>query len=202
MKKDKQNDFDDDIFIRIQKLKQALQEITQGKVFSDISPNCSPEIEEQFLSNVLSYEQADQVPLFDVLIKAGLPLPSPKELNEPQLLSTLWDVIQSLSLLKVYILNTNHLSDRELYVELWDDLLREPTVLMPSNPNYFYHIDLVGSGSEADIFLYLKYYAGEEERQQWKAEWPEDKIPEHEAPPYDRDRYLPQPDYSGELPII
>jgi hypothetical protein len=54
------------------------------------------------------------------------------------------------------------------------------------------NIDLVGSGSPEDVHLYLKHYAEEETRQQWAKDWPEDVIPEHENPPYDRDRHLPQ----------
>jgi hypothetical protein len=53
-------------------------------------------------------------------------------------------------------------------------------------------IDLVGSGNEEDNQIFLKYYAEEKHREQWASDWPEDLLPEHEEPPFDRDRFLPQ----------
>ena len=55
------------------------------------------------------------------------------------------------------------------------------------------HLDLVGSGSEEDIALWLKYYADEETRVQWARDFPDMVVPPHENPPYDRDRQLPKP---------
>jgi hypothetical protein len=51
---------------------------------------------------------------------------------------------------------------------------------------------LTGSGSTEDTDLYLKYYASEDLRRQWAADFPGDEMPEHEEPPFDRDCYLPQ----------
>ncbi len=48
------------------------------------------------------------------------------------------------------------------------------------------------SGSERDIHAWLKYYADEETRQRWAEDFPNDVVPPHEDPPYDRDRHLPQ----------
>jgi hypothetical protein len=84
------------------------------------------------------------------------------------------------------------LSDRELYEFLWRDALREAIKDLPLTATSVWHIDLVGSGSAEDTNLYLKYYASEDIRQQWTADFPEDEMPEHEEPPFDRDRHLPQ----------
>lgn len=48
------------------------------------------------------------------------------------------------------------------------------------------------SGSERDIPAWPKYYADEETRQCWAKDFPNDVVPPHEDPPYDRDRHLPQ----------
>ena len=106
----------------------------------------------------------------------------------------MWEVIRGLALLGAYLHNTDHLSDRELYEYLWTDALREPAVLQPTDPDFAYHFDLIGSGSEEDTRLYLKYYADEKERRSWAKEWPEDILPDHEQPPFDRDRQLPTPE--------
>lgn len=43
-----------------------------------------------------------------------------------------------------------------------------------------------------DSQTYLKYYADEKARVKWGHDWPGEKIPKHEEPPFDRDRFLPQ----------
>ena len=89
--------------------------------------------------------------------------------------------------LGVYLLHTNHLSDRGLY-----EYLRDEAVLFPENPSYAYMIDLAGSSSDADNQIYLKHYADEEYRNQWAHDWPSEPMPPHEDPPFDRDSSLPQ----------
>ena len=106
------------------------------------------------------------------------------------------------SLLGTFLHNTNHLSDRELYTELWQEELREPTVLMPENAAFAWHIDMIGSGSEEHLALYMKYYADEEERRNWLKEWPKDVLPEREDPPYDRDRLLPRAEARTAGPVM
>ena len=49
-----------------------------------------------------------------------------------------------------------------------------------------------GSGSDEDNELYLKYYADEDYRQRWHKDWPNDVIPPHVDPPYNRDSKLPK----------
>ncbi|HEY3128064.1 MAG TPA: hypothetical protein VGL91_01275 [Acidobacteriota bacterium] len=182
---------------RIEKLRKKVESLGGSSTF--ISDDCPSEIEENFLKHVIAYEEAAEVPLFDTLLSSGISLPRPEELGEEQLTAKLWELINALSLLRVYLDSTNHLSDRELYTKLWCDVLREPTVLIPDQPSFSYHLDMVGSGSEEDIALYLKYYADEDYRQDWAKDWPDDPVPPHETPPFDRDRHLPQSDMDEPL---
>jgi hypothetical protein len=156
------------------------------------SEDCPDEIHEKFLENVLAFETAPQTPLFDALVKNGIQLPAPQEVDDARLAATLWDVIRGMALFGAYLHSTDHLSDRELYHRLWAEILREPTVLMPEDPNFTQHIDIIGGCSKEDIQLYLKFYADEEARQRWVERYPSDVIPAHETPPYDRDRHLPR----------
>jgi hypothetical protein len=98
-------------------------------------------------------------------------------------------------LLLVFVEQTDHLSDRELYTHLWTESLREETKATALNANSAYHIQILGGCSEEDMQLYLKYYAEDDFCEQWQKDWPNDPIPAHEDPPYDRDRLLPKPDY-------
>lgn len=177
---------------RIDKLKGQAAELTGGRMNASVSPDCPPEIEEQFWEHVVAFEQADGVPLSDLLIERGVSLPPPEELDDAQLTEKLREVIHALAGLGTYLHSTDHLTDRDLYTHLWSESLREPTVIMPENPDFAYHIDLVGSGSEEDILLYMKHYADEETRRRWAADWPDDLLPDHEPAPFDRDRHLPQ----------
>ena len=119
-------------------------------------------------------------------------LPSPENLNDTELTAKLWEVIKALALLRVYLSHTDHLSDRELYTNLWNESLREELVLQPTDASFACHIDLISSGSEEDNNINLKYYADEDERTRWAQEWPGEPLPNHERLPFDRDQHLPQ----------
>jgi hypothetical protein len=106
----------------------------------------------------------------------------------------LWEVIGALARMRVFINQTNHLNDRELYTLLSREVLREETPMLTFDPDSAWHLDLLGSGSEEDTYLYLKYYADEDWRRQWLADFSDYEMPAHEDPPYDRDRRLPQSD--------
>ena len=122
-------------------------------------------------------------------------LPPPDSLNDEELTAKLWEIIQKLALLHVFIEETDHLNDRELYTHLWTDSLREEVKALPMVANSTHHIQMLGSGSEEHNLVYLKYYADDVSRQHWQEDFPSDPIPRHEDPPYDRDRLLPEPNY-------
>jgi hypothetical protein len=150
------------------------------------------DLEEEFLRQVLEYETAEPVSLFRLLENSGLDLPVLEDLDDASLPKKLKEIIERMAGLGAYLLHTDHLSDRELYRYLYDDGLREEAVLFPENASYAYMIDLTGSGSDEDNQVYLKYYADEQQRQRWALDWPDDAIPDHEEPPFDRDAYLPK----------
>jgi hypothetical protein len=180
---------------RIEDLKQRAKELSGGQMEVSSIDDYPAEVEESFWKHVVDYEEAPWTTNFQQLENAGVSLPSPDSLNDEELTAKLWEIIQKLALLHVFIEQTDHLSDRELYAHLWNNSLREETKTFPLAANSAYHIQLLGSGSEEDILLYLKYYADDDWRQQWHKDWPNDPIPAHEDPPYDRDRLLPKPNY-------
>ena len=174
---------------RIAKLRQELEKLGGSAMSLEAMP---ADMEEEFLRQVLEYETAEPITLFRLLENCGVEIPTPDQLDDAALAAKLNEIVERMASLGAYVLHTNHLTDRELYNYLYVDGLREEAVLFPENPSYAYLIDLTGSGSDTDNQLYLRYYADEEHRRRWAHDWPDDPMPEHEDPPFDRDRYLPQ----------
>ena len=174
---------------RINKLRAELEKLCGSTSTLESMP---ADMEEEFLRHVLEYETAEQISLLRLLENSGLEVPPPESLDDDALKIKLKEIIDRMAAVGSYLLHTNHVSDRDLYEYLYHEALREETVLFPENPSYAYMIDLTGSGSEDDNQTYLKYYADEEYRRQWAHDWPDDRMPEHEEPPFDRDRFLPQ----------
>ena len=174
---------------RIAKLRQEVEKLGGGTMSLESMP---ADMEEEFLRHVLEYESAEPISLLRLLENSGLEVPPPDRFDDEQLAIKLKEIVERMASLGAYLLHTDHLSDRALYEYLYQDGLREEAVLFPENPSYAYMIDLTGSGSEEDNQTYLTYYADEEYRRQWTHDWPDDQLPDHEDPPFDRDRFLPQ----------
>jgi hypothetical protein len=180
---------------RIEDLKRRAEELCDGQMELGKLDDCPAEMEESFWKHVVDYEEAPSTTHFHQLEMAGVSLPSPDSLNEQEVTAKLWEVIHKLALLRVFIEQTDHLSDRELYRHLWTESLREETKMLPATANSAWHIQPLGGCSEEDNRLYLKYYADDASRQHWHMDFPDDPLPVHENLPYDRDRLLPKPDY-------
>lgn len=174
---------------RIAKLREELEKLGGSTMSFEAMP---ADMEEEFLRHVLEYETAQPISLYTLLENSGVEIPSPVEVTDDEIPIKLKEIVEAMASLGAYLLHTNHLSDRQLYTYLYDEGLREEAVLFPENPSYAYMIDLTGSGSEEDNQCYLRYYADDEHRKQWAQDWPEDHLPDHEEPPFDRDRHLPQ----------
>ena len=186
---------EDDRDKRIENLKRRAEELCNGQMDIGRLDDCSAETEEAFWKQVVDYEEAPWTTHLHQLERVGVSLSPPNSLNDHELTAKLWEVIHKLALLRVFIEQTDHLSDRELYRHLWTDSLREETKMLSPAANSAWHIQMLGGGSEEDNRLYLKYYADDASRQHWQQDFPNDQLPAHEDPPYDRDRLLPKPDY-------
>jgi hypothetical protein len=178
--------------IRINELKHQASELTNGRMTAWESESCPPEMAEAFWQRMVDYEKLPMTCDFDKLVAAGVELPEPETLTDEQTTIKLWEVIERLAEMRTFLSNTDHLSDRELYADLWSDLLREFNPQMPMDENSHCGIDILGSGREEDTYLYHKYYADEKSRLDWLERWPNDEMPPREKPPYDRDRTLPK----------
>jgi hypothetical protein len=132
----------------------------------------------------------------DILRERGTVVPDPGTLDDAQLSATLWQIIAALGDLGVIIEYTDHLTDRELYQRLIDQVLTEP-MFLSDEPNSFEVCDMVGDGGDDENATFLSYYATEEERTDWFKDFPETPLPPRKAKVADRDRLLPGYERAG-----
>jgi hypothetical protein len=180
--------------IHIEKLRQEIEEVAGGEMISGKCADCDPKLEESFLEHVLALETHGFVCPYDTLVQDGFSLPLPEKLDEAAVTAILWELIHEPSRRHLFLHNTNHLSDRELYAWLVTDSLREGMMgfgLAFGNC----HLDVLGGCSEEDLVLSMRYYADDEERARWAKDFPDFPMPAREKSPYDRDRQLPKAEH-------
>jgi hypothetical protein len=127
----------------------------------------------------------------ELLREAGVTIPPSELVKESAVRDILWDVIEALGSMGIYLLSTDHLSDGQLYALLCDDLLRQPVWGVLDPPDSAMWIDVIGGFSDDDIGIWLRHYASDDDRKDAR-KWNGGKVPEHRAPPFDRDRYMPR----------
>jgi hypothetical protein len=185
------NKGDVDREIRIEKMKRELEELSGGSMVSGSVEEVSSELEEIFLERVCEFEKAPWGTNFDRLVHLGVEMIPPAELDDARLTVKLDEVIRVLATIRCFLHDTDHLNDRELYTWLWSEGLREETP-DAAQLGGAWHTSPIGSYTDKDIAIHLKYYASEKERRQWKKDFPNDPLPPHCRLPYDRDRSLPR----------
>jgi len=186
---------------RIEKLKERIAELTDGQMTFGESDDTPPEILEAFLTNVAVMEEAGWSVPAERLKEGGLELTPADELDDEALHKKLWEMIHAMALRNMYVTSTDHLSDRELYTTLLEELHEEGFMGPPTpTPDFGYIFDLVDSGSEEDTYLTFKYYADDKYRRSWMEQFPDYEMPAREKPPYDRDRFLPQHEWTEPEP--
>ena len=131
---------------------------------------------------------------FQQLLARGIELPPPDRIPDGDIRTKLWEVLHGLSELRVYLDESDHLSDRELYAQLWQATLREDVPAI-DEIGFSDHLQLLSTGGEPETTLHLKYFADEQWRDDWLKNFPDYDMPAHDDPPYNRDCLLPRPHY-------
>lgn len=152
------------------------------------SASLNPALEAQ----LRSAEPENWTPPAAQLAGKNIPLLPPAEITDETLTPILWELLHNLSLQGFYVLHTDHLSDRELYAELWERGLRDPAYLPGRNPRGGWFHDFLGGWGEDDVQVWLRYYANDEERTEHAKDCSEDPVPPKEIPPFNRDWRLPK----------
>jgi hypothetical protein len=126
------------------------------------------------------------------LKQAGQPLLPPDELTDETLTAKLWELLHNLACQGFYVQHTDHLSDPQLYAELWQRGLRDEALLPGKCKTGGWFHDFLGSWGDEQMQIWLRYYASEEERARHQKEWPKDAIPPKEERPHNRDWRVPK----------
>jgi hypothetical protein len=145
--------------------------------------------ERDFMTNLerldafLDGTEPGDIPLV-VLRERGIEMPDDDALSDEEVHRRIGEVLVAMQAIGLVVEFTDHLSDRELYRYL-REALQEETILS-DDPNSACHLSPIGSGSEEDNEIYLRYYADEEERRIWGKDGV--TVPPKEPPPFRRDR--------------
>lgn len=177
--------------MRIEALKREAAVAADGMLVTHESDQLTPDEREEFWRRVVDFETAGTTDLLTELTRVGIELPNPAAVDDTALHEALWMAIDALGRMNVFLSQTDHLSDRELYTMLYCELLPDEMPALNPNDRSAWHIGILAGGSIEDVTNYLKYYAGESERRAWQDIFPGETMPAHEDPPYDRDRLLP-----------
>ncbi len=149
--------------------------------FSVLSLRSMPlKAENEFLASMLAWERAPVLPISQ-WFEPELVLPKPESLDDEELSKYLWTAIHKLYSRRILLEFTDHLSDRQLYCTIYRDILPsfEKKIDLPRNYLHWHCVD------ENDADCWLRFYANEDEREQWLAE-NDGELPPQEFPPYPR----------------
>ena len=138
--------------------------------------------ENRFLESMLAWERAPLVSIarwFD----PPLALQPACTLDDEQLFSRLWETIEKLFSKRIVLDFTDHFSDRELYSLIRREIF-PAAVKRVDLPDNYIHWDC-SADDAGEPLAWLKYYATDQEREQWVVEENRDP-PAREVPPYPR----------------
>jgi hypothetical protein len=128
---------------RIRQLKQQIKSL--GASFQ-LADEFDDEMTESFLESVLIFERAPVTTLREKLAEGGYVPPAAERASATR---NLWELLRRLAFLCVFVENTNHLDDFELYRWLLTQI-EEPT-RFPQQHGLNMYLD-VGSGEPANTY--------------------------------------------------
>ncbi len=181
---------------RIARLKSRAGELAGGRMVCGESAGIDADLLEQFWAGVVAFESAPKRPLTQLLAESGCDLPPARQLTGPALRRTLRAVIRRLAEWRYYLVHTDHLSDRDLYTLLREDVLPRPDNELPpeSAASMILDLSFLGDRGQPHGTTFLRYYADEQMRRDMAGEYAPADLPPHADPPFNRDRRLPTPE--------
>lgn len=138
-------------------------------------------LENEYLASMLEWERAPVVPI-SRWFQPELHLPTPETLDDEQLKTLLWQVIEQLYQKRIALDYTDHLCDRDLFCLILRDILPSLEKQIERSNTYL-HWQCIDAGNEPEVWL--RYYATDEERIEWQEETGR-SLPPSDPPPYPR----------------
>lgn len=188
--------------LRMAELRRQITDLA-GEPFAEArAPDMPLDMQEQFLKHILAFHEQPERRLRDILSeRTGQTFPSWKELeSEEAVHAELWRLIRALAEIRRFLSETDHLSDAQCYRLLDNTILEEETTDVTPEMGVNHSISLCDYGAPEEPDgdrLYLKYYADDDWRAEWQAQFPDETLPDPAEPAYDRDQNLPIPEEDG-----
>ncbi len=157
---------------------EPLYDESIGRVNSEVM---TTRCENELLASMLAWERAPILPISD-WFDPPLDLPCPDLLDNEVLHDLLWETIHAFFSQRIILDFTDHLTDQDLYCLIYRDILPSYEKKIERAHNYL-HWDCANISDDTDIWL--RYYASEEDRQNWTSETG-GMVPPREEPPYRR----------------
>ncbi|MDA0803519.1 MAG: hypothetical protein O2819_07180 [Planctomycetota bacterium] len=127
------------------------------------------------------------------LAEIGYEPVEPEELDDGAIPAALGELIKHMATIGVYLMHTDHLTDRELYTRLVDSILEEQIRDLPPSPEVVEWVDMSMSSFPDGDDVYLSVYATDEERREQADADPTMPMPPLRARLVERDAGLPKP---------
>lgn len=182
--------------LRIAELQAELASLTGEPISRHLAEDAGDEDEHaRWMEDLEAIEGGPSMPLHDILQQRRNFYPPPlARLTHPiDLGENLWLLLYALASMRIFIYDTNHLSDRELYAVLLDKVLSDSTTILAEGSEWNCRISICEITDERDPHqsCHWRYYADVEERQWFAENYPDEALPSKEEPPFDRDDFLP-----------
>ena len=113
--------------------------------------------------------------------------------NDSEIHEKLFSLVRGLAGMRIFLTNTDHINERQLYQFLLDEILDHPIAQVPFEHDCGCVVDVVGLEVQEDPISWLTYYASNRERMEWAKQNPGRALPMSLPTPFARDKNLPQP---------
>lgn len=150
------------------------------------------ELEIAFLERVVAFETSPVTTHRQWLAHRGWIFPPPWEIAEADLSAELWRLIAGLAVARVFLEQTDHLTDAELYHHLWHKVLAADAPDFCRSPDEACHWDVADAGNNSREWL--AFFASDDERAEYAEMFPGDELPPRRALVACRDHRLPKRD--------
>jgi uncharacterized Zn-finger protein len=151
------------------------------------------ELESESYTDQTENGRSGNVNIFQQLKKCCACPPAPDSLDDWEFAEQLNKLVDDLADLNVFLVHTDHLSDKRLYKLLWKNELKRPYSNETKKDDAPLVLDMCPDDDPKEVNNWLSYYADDEQRKAWAEEHSDKKLPLCKKLPYKRDENLPQP---------